>query len=79
MQADNDRGIKNPGADLPVEVPPSPPDDGAVSNNHGQVWYDEGEIEVDIGLSNRRTRILWPGNPNDPEGPQPLRPFLEYF
>jgi Transposase IS4 len=79
MQTDNDRGIENPGADLPVEVPPAPPNDGAVSNNHGQVWYDKGEIEVDIGLSNRRTRILWSGNPNEPQGPQPLKPFLEYF
>jgi Transposase IS4 len=47
--------------------------------NHGQAWYDEGEVGVDVGISHRRTRLLWPGNPNDPHGHQPLRPMLEYF
>ena len=31
---------------------------------HGQVWKDEGEVTIDVGMSNRRTRLLWPGRLN---------------
>ena len=31
---------------------------------HGQIWVDDGEVNIDVGLSNRRTRLLWPGNAN---------------
>lgn len=46
---------------------------------HGQVWEDIGEVAVDVGLSNRRARLLWPGNLHRLYDAMPLRSELEYF
>lgn len=64
---------------MPDEVAEEPDGDPPVVIAHGQCWFDAGEVTIDHGISHRRTRLLWPGNPNDPHGPQPLRSMLEYF
>jgi hypothetical protein len=60
-------------ADLPPEVA-----DPNLSP-HGQVWHDLGEVTIDVGVSNRRTRLLWPGNVNLQHDPLPIRTELDYF
>ena len=31
---------------------------------NGKEWFEDGEVSIDVGLLNRRTRFLWPGNAN---------------
>jgi hypothetical protein len=72
QEENNGNNVPNDDDNDPNAVPPA-------VVNHGQPWYDEGEVTIDLGMCHRRTRLLWPGNPNDPNGPQPERPILEYF
>jgi Transposase IS4 len=46
---------------------------------NGHQWSDDGEISVDVGLLNRRTRLIWPGNVNLLGDPLPVRTELDYF
>lgn len=46
---------------------------------HGHVWEDAGEVTIDVGLSNRRTRLLWPANANLHFEALHVRKELEYF
>ena len=46
---------------------------------HGQIWVDDGEVNIDVGLSNRRTRLLWPGNVNLQFDGLPERRQVDYF
>lgn len=46
---------------------------------HGHVWEDSGEVTIDVGLSNRRTRLLWPANANLHFEAIHVRKELEYF
>ena len=46
---------------------------------NGHQWFDDGEISVDVGLLNRRTRLIWPGNVNLLGDPLPVRSELDYF
>ena len=46
---------------------------------NGHQWFDDGEVSVDVGLLNRRTRLIWPGNVNLLGDPLPVRSELDYF
>lgn len=46
---------------------------------HGQVWVDAGEVSIDVGISNRRARLLWPGNVNQLFDGHAERKELDYF
>jgi Transposase IS4 len=76
---DNGNEEEKKDENVPIDAVVDPDDALPVVTNHGQHWYDAGEVTLDHGVCHRRTRLLWPGNPNDPHGPQPLRPLLEYF
>jgi Transposase IS4 len=64
---------------LPPVVPIVVPGVVPVAVKHGQAWVADGEVSIDVGLNNRRTRILWPGNDNNPYDALPVRPELDYF
>ena len=46
---------------------------------NGHQWFEDGEVSVDVGLLNRRTRLIWPGNVNLLGDPLPVRTELFYF
>jgi hypothetical protein len=53
--------------------PPANPD----LRPNGKQWFEDGEVSVDVGLLNRRTRLIWPGNANLLGDPLPVRPELD--
>lgn len=59
-------------------LPPGPPADPLLVPN-GHQWRVDGEVSVDVGLLNRRTRLIWPGNANLLGDPLPVREELDYF
>jgi hypothetical protein len=46
---------------------------------NGHQWREDGEVSVDVGLLNRRTRLIWPGNADLLGDPLPVRAELDYF
>lgn len=60
---DSFREENMPDAPYQAEAPVVPPINPLL-RPHGQVWKDEGEVTIDVGMSNRRTRLLWPGQLN---------------
>jgi hypothetical protein len=46
---------------------------------NGHQWRVDGDISIDVGLLNRRTRMIWPGNANLLGDPLPVREELHYF
>lgn len=48
-------------------------------NPNGHEWFDNGEVSYDRGLSNRRTRLVWPGNVNLVGDALAERTELDYF
>lgn len=46
---------------------------------NGKEWFEDGEVSIDVGLLNRRTRFIWPGNANLLGDPLPVRTELDYF
>jgi hypothetical protein len=38
----------------------APIGDPSLLSPHGLVWREDGEVSLDIGLSSRRTSLLWP-------------------
>ena len=46
---------------------------------NGHLWLEDGEVSIDVGLLNRRTRMIWPGNANLLGDPLPIRSELDYF
>ena len=58
--------------------PPGPPANPLLRPN-GHQWRVDGEVSLDVGLLNRRTRLIWPGNANLLGDPLPVRAELDYF
>ena len=93
--SDNDSEVENGGNDSDgsavdqedEELAPLPyvaaPIQGPAPNPwlrpNGHQWFEDGEVSVDVGLLNRRTRLIWPGNVNLLGDPLPVRTELEYF
>ena len=46
---------------------------------NGHQWFEDGEVSVDVGLLNRRTKLIWPGNVNLLGDPLPVKTKLDYF
>ena len=42
-------------------------------------WFEDGVVSIDVGLLNRRTRFVWPGNAKPLGDPLPVSTELDYF
>ena len=62
---------------VPVPVQGEAPNPWLRPNGHQ--WSEDGEVSVDVGLLNRRTRLIWPGNVNLVGDPLPVRAEIDYF